>query len=160
MLDLILCSHEERVGTREVLPPLPGCSHCVAVCTYLFQNNVNDTECMTVSEDERLWTRGDYESMVEFPESVDWVFEFLYLDVAQQYDRFVQILQQLINVYVPLRQTGKAKLLIHHKPLGCDVGTHGRTIKTSEAVIKGIVPTLLGPGQTLLKPTVNIKARQ
>ena len=103
--------HEERVRTWEVLPPLSGCSHGVIVCTYLFQNNVNDTDCITVSEHERLWIRGDYECMAELLESVDWVFEFLNLEVSQQYDSFVQIIQQLIIVYVPLRQTGKAKLL-------------------------------------------------
>ena len=49
--------------------------------------------------------------MTEFLESVDWVFEFLYLDVSQHYDRFVDIIHQLIDVYVPLRRTGKTKLL-------------------------------------------------
>ena len=93
VLDLILCSHEERVGMWEVLHPLPGCSRGVFVCTYLFQSKVNDTDCMAVSDDERLWTRGDYESLAEFLESVDCVFEFLYLDVSHQYDRLMQILQ-------------------------------------------------------------------
>ena len=44
VLDLIHYSHEERVGTWEVLSPLPCCSHDIVVYTYLFQNNVNDTE--------------------------------------------------------------------------------------------------------------------
>lgn len=74
VMDLILCSQEERVGMCEVLPLFPVCFHGVAASTNLFQNNVNDIHCMTVIEEEKLWTRGDYDSMANFLETVNWVF--------------------------------------------------------------------------------------
>ena len=57
-------------------------------------------------EEERLRISGEYESIDQFLEIVDRLFEFLYLDVSQQYDTIVENFQQLIHVYAPLRQTG------------------------------------------------------
>ena len=44
---------------------------------------MNDTDFMSVIDEEKLWTRSDYVSMTEFIETVDWVFEFSYLNASQ-----------------------------------------------------------------------------
>ena len=98
--------------------------------------------------------------MAEFLESIDWVFEFLYLRRFSARCQICGDYTATINVHVPLRQAGEPKLLpcllILHRPLALTVGMPGRTTRTSsEARIRGIVPMLLQPGQTLLHQTVN-----
>ena len=88
ILDIILCSHRFRIGSCEVLAPLPHCSHCPIVCTYVFQdlfihsNNNNSVK-------KFIWPRGRYDLIGRSLQDIDWADEFHLLDAQQQFARLL-----------------------------------------------------------------------
>lgn len=103
ILDLILTTECDRVGSVNVLPPIPGCDHCPTLCEYLFSYSGHVTSSSGVKK--RRWHRGKYNQISEGLSEVDWDFEFLHLDVHDAYTRFLDILSPLINEFVPLTAT-------------------------------------------------------
>ena len=56
ILDLVLLSSEERIGSCSVLPPFARCSHGAVLVSYIFQNSEAISEPSTATAKSRLWT--------------------------------------------------------------------------------------------------------
>ena len=111
ILDLFLTSDPERVGEYNVLPPFPGCAHCPIVVSYIFQlNNVNSSSTGDTSS-VRAWSKGKYNLIADCISFIDWYDELYTLNAAEQYRTFLNILQPLIERYVPLRTTREVSRL-------------------------------------------------
>ena len=99
ILDLILTTEQDRVCDVEVLPPLPGCDHCLTVCGYLF--DLQPFGCPSARM-VRKWHKGKYKAISRMLDDVDWDIELVHLDAGQAYSRFLDILSPLVDKYVPL----------------------------------------------------------
>jgi hypothetical protein len=108
ILDLFLTSEPDRVGSVDVLAPLPRCLHCPVVCEYIFHVDL-EREVDLVVRRRYMWHRGNYEAISRSLGHVDWDLEFMYLSVNDCYSRFVHILLQLVSQFVP-EFTGGDKL--------------------------------------------------
>ena len=106
ILDLVLTTNGERVGSCNILPPLPRCCHAPVIFTYVFQ-------CLSVHNENNndvpsyLWTKGSYSQMARILSDVDWYDEFLGLSADLQYTKLLNILYPLITRYVPTRNIYK-----------------------------------------------------
>ena len=100
ILDLILVSEHDRVGSVTVLSPLIGCDHCVTTCEYLFEN-VENSPAPAV-KDARQWHKGKYNAISRKLEEIDWDFEFAFLNVEGAYSRLMEITSPLIAELIPL----------------------------------------------------------
>lgn len=98
ILDIILISDSERFGEATVLPPFPSCGHSPVMISYLFQRTIG---CDSNSQTIKLWRHGRYGSICECLRDIDWDFEFTYLNPDQMYTRFLDIVDPLIDRYVP-----------------------------------------------------------
>ena len=79
ILDIVLTTEPDRVGTLDVLTPLPSCDHCPTSFEYVFSN-----QCVPISLQipvRRAWHRGKYHSISKRLSDIDWDFELSYLDV-------------------------------------------------------------------------------
>ena len=103
IIDLFLCTDIERIGSCDVLSPLPGCSHGAVKIRYLFQEFTARTD--HESSMNRLWSRGKYNIIGHCLDAIDWEYELESLDVDAQYCVFVNYLFPLIRKYVPLTDT-------------------------------------------------------
>ena len=102
IIDLCLCSHADRVGFCEIKAPFPSCDHGVMLLHYIFQNS--DHYNSTSPENcERLWTKASYCKMNEKLSEINWEYELDFLDVPRQYDRFLAIINPLIDRFVPVK---------------------------------------------------------
>ena len=100
VLDLILTSEADTIGSVEVLPPFPRCHHSPIIFEYF---------CPTWSlSDEvgdglkRMWFKGDYVAMNSELHGVDWDLTFFDLDADECYDQFKLVLNGLIDRYIPM----------------------------------------------------------
>ena len=112
ILDLILTSEEDRVGSVDVLPPYPSCGHLAIVFTYVFQFGVN---CVGGGLARRDWFRGRYGMINNHLSAFDWQLEFHDLTVSAMYNRLKEILEPLIDRYVPLARAA-SHIKIRHPP--------------------------------------------
>ena len=103
ILDLCLVSHPERIGSCIVLPPLPNCSHCPVLTSYVFQSP--QPPAASSGDSCRVWTKGKYNLIAEALQDVDWEAELLSLPADLQYARFLSIVRPFINNYVPLKKS-------------------------------------------------------
>ena len=104
ILDLFLTNHPERVGSFQVIPPLPGCSHGPVLVDYIFQDT-NIVEALSIRDQViRAWARGRYDLMGQCIDDIDWYDEFFTIGAKHQYKRFLDIMYSLINRYVPHAQ--------------------------------------------------------
>ena len=85
-LDLYLVIDSDRLGSCHVLPPLPNCDHCPVLISFYFQNMYLVFTHNYIQE--RLWTKGKYESMSRYLNDMDWVFELTGLSTEDMYHRF------------------------------------------------------------------------
>ena len=106
ILDLVLTTNSERVGSCDILPPLPRCCHAPVIFSYVFQclsdHNMYNNELPTY-----LWTKGNYSHMARILSGVDWDIEFLGLSADLQYAKLLNILYPLIRRYVPTRNINR-----------------------------------------------------
>lgn len=103
ILDLVLTSEEDRVGLLELLPPLPKCSHAVIKAEYIFQIGLNRTDDWHTAK--RAWLSGNYKKINENLSHIDWQFELQFLNVENMCNKVNEILNSLIERYVPLIDT-------------------------------------------------------
>ena len=93
----------DRVGGVNVYAPFPKCGHSPVVCEYLFDIDCDlEVDVHNEIQLQYLWHRGDYCQMSEALWGVDWELEFSHLSVNLAYEMFVNILNSLINIYVPM----------------------------------------------------------
>ena len=96
ILDLVLTTEAEFIGEVSVRTPLPNCYHCPVVLELFVGSS-------TVVESKiRLWFKGNYGKMKEELFCVDWESEFEGCSADECYGRLMDILQGLINNYVPV----------------------------------------------------------
>ena len=100
ILDLVLSTDADRVGSVQVLPPLPGCDHCPILCTYVF--DFEPPPSQSAPAKYRKWQRGKYDILSRALHDIDWDAEFTGLDISGAYNRFVDVLQPLVEECVPL----------------------------------------------------------
>ena len=102
ILDLVLTTENDRVGDVVVDPPLPKCDHCAVAIRYIFQR----TKAPQVKKGGMLfrqWHKGKYLEMNRRLEDVNWNFEFAYRNCNDSYERFCEIVQELTNEFVPVK---------------------------------------------------------
>ena len=104
VLDLILTSEGDVVGTVEVLPPLPRCHHSPVVFEYFCQSMPLDDG---VDTSQRLWFKGNYASMNQELHGLDWDFLLGDSDINESYELFKSILSRLIEKYVPQKNCSR-----------------------------------------------------
>ena len=98
-LDLFFTSEIARVGDVRILSPFPRCGHSPLVCEYLFSFDIDADE--HIVKERYLWHRGDYGSLLRALLRVDWEMELMHLTADAAYDVSLQILSDLVNVYIP-----------------------------------------------------------
>ena len=100
ILDLILSTEGDRVGSVQVLPPLPGCDHCPVLCSYVFDSH---NSCLEVIPDQnKNWHKGKYNHILHALTEIDWDCELAHRDIDCAYNRFIDILMQLTDEFVPV----------------------------------------------------------
>ena len=98
VLDLILTSEQDRIGTVQVQPPPPGCDHCSIHCEYLFDVEVQQSSQQRL---QILWHHGHYGHINNILSDIDWDFELAYMTAEEAFSRLLSILEPLIDQYVP-----------------------------------------------------------
>ena len=112
VLDLVLTTDTDVIGSVDVLPPLPRCHHSPVIFEYV---------CLMLPEDgssdsRRLWFKGNYTAMSHELHSLDWNLLFADLDVGSCYELFKLNLQGLIEKYVPLGRYGGTPVWLSAPP--------------------------------------------
>ena len=103
-LDLLWTSDHDIIGEIATHPPFPHCGHN-PVSAELFLHMEGDPGG---HGNVKLWFRGDYESISEVLYQLDWDTEFEGLTVDGMYDRFVFIVAELVEQYIPTRSCGES----------------------------------------------------
>ena len=98
VLDLVFTSDDDIVNEVQVLAPLPGCHHCPVVATLL--PHCSDPGVAPLNM-HRMWHRADYGRMCEYLRTVDWMDEFGDLSAADCYQVFVNVMSEVIDMFVP-----------------------------------------------------------
>ena len=109
ILDLFLSTDSERVGSCEVLAPLPGCCHVPVVVSYVFQDLPGTINDVLPDVPDKLWTRGRYDIISSILRDVDWGSELSDLPPDIQYQKLLRILKPLICRHVPSSAPGKSE---------------------------------------------------
>ena len=102
-LDLLLTTEIDRVGEVLIEPPLPACDHCPIVFDYVFETLNASGSDEGGTPDKRLWHKGRFSKMNEALLNIDWDFELAYLDCSDSYDRFMSIVTNVTNRFVPTK---------------------------------------------------------
>ena len=100
ILDLVFSSDVDTIESVEVGAPLSGCHHCPVLFSYSLGRSVSRVP--VEGEARRLWFRGNYSVMMEELDRIDWDGLFLGCGVEACYSSFLDKLQELIDIYVPL----------------------------------------------------------
>ena len=101
ILDIVLTTEPDRVGTLDVLPPLPSCDHCPTSFEYVFSDQC--VHIVSETPQRRAWHRGKYRSICKRLSDIDWNFELSYRDVNDSYSFLVSVLTGLVEEFVPLQ---------------------------------------------------------
>ena len=72
ILDLILLSHDDRIGKYEVLPPLPNCAHCSVSFSYIFQDGFLSNNLF--NSPMNIWNKGNYYLFGRHLDEIDWIY--------------------------------------------------------------------------------------
>ena len=97
-LNLFFTSEIDREGDVRILAPFPRCNHSLIVCEYLFSFDIDADE--HIVKERYLWHKGDYDSLSCALLRGDWESELMHLAADAAYV-FLQILSNLVNVYIP-----------------------------------------------------------
>ena len=100
MLDLVLTSEQDRIGSVTVQPPMPACDHCPVIFDYIFSGKGSEVETV---QDKLAWHKGNYRRLKEDLELVDWNFELRYLNASDSFDRFRDIVVSRVLEHVPVK---------------------------------------------------------
>ena len=104
-LELILTSDKDRILELASHQPFPGCYHVPLVCGVIFQFVEEDTSEVGEKLD---WFRGDYDELAEQLQEVDWLFLFDGMSTDDCFVVFLEMLWELIPLYIPLKQPSRA----------------------------------------------------
>ena len=99
ILDLILTSEDDRIGSTTILPPLPGCDHCPTLCDYVFDFALPTDQ---PGPQFRKWHKGKYNHISRELDTIDWDNLFLNCDIHEMYSRFTDVLLPLVDDFVPM----------------------------------------------------------
>ena len=108
-LDLVLTSELDRIGSLEVMAPLPGCDHCAISFDYIFSTSSSHVPSIGHPATHRDWYRGKYRMAGAKLSNIDWDLELAYLDADQSYKRFSSILKDITAECIPLKSPGDGK---------------------------------------------------
>ena len=108
-LDFCLLTHTERLGQIEVHPPLPSCHHGVVVFSYTFQRCEPEIVQQDATGGAWYWSKGNYRLISERLREVDWETEFSELDTQGMYTRLLEILNILVERFVPASDRDRAR---------------------------------------------------
>ena len=108
ILDLVLTSEADRIGTMQVLAPFPGCDHCPTVFDYIFDSQ-SDAQCDATPTRHRAWHKGRYNVMRQSLRSIDWDHELAYRNAEESFNYFAEVISDLTNENVPLKPPGDGK---------------------------------------------------
>ena len=100
ILDLVLSTEDDRVGSVQVMPPLPGCDHCPVLCNYIFDFYSSSSE--VIPGQSRRWHKGKYDHILQNLCAIDWDAELAHRDIDGAYTCFMEILELLIDEFVPI----------------------------------------------------------
>ena len=109
VLDLLLTSESDRVGSLNVSAPLPGCDHCLISFDYIFDISPDGTLFSGPSTLSRDWNKGHYHSAARNLNDVDWDVELAYLNANQSFERFSAILHSVTVECIPLKPHRKGR---------------------------------------------------
>ena len=98
-LDLVLSSEGDRIGEVEVLANFPNCGHSPLVFQYYFQVGVYPH--LPSHRPKYSWHRGNYWRINSLLCDIDWEFELQNLSVDSMFCKLKEILDPLIQQYVP-----------------------------------------------------------
>ena len=99
-LDLVLTSEDDRVASVSSCAPLPGCQHLPVFVGVVFQLSPQSGTQHIVKRD---WFRSDFLSISRELGDIEWEFLFTNLSVNDCYSVFLEILTELIEMYVPVK---------------------------------------------------------
>ena len=99
ILDLILTSEADSVGQFDVLPPFPNCCHSPVFIRYFPGACAERGNSL---QSRMLWTKGNYEAMMEELIEIDWCSVFRDCSVSECYEYFLNALYESINRHIPV----------------------------------------------------------
>ena len=109
-IDICLVSDEERVGSCEVLPPLPNCSHGIVKVLYTFQYEPADSDTQLLPEHRsRIWSRANFAGMRTCLDQIDLDSHLRSFPADYQYDIFLDAYRALEDRFVPKHKADNAK---------------------------------------------------
>ena len=97
ILDLVISSNENMVDDVKVLEHLGNSDHNILVW-----NLICDVGLIKNQKPYRKYHKADYESMREWFKYIDWTTEFGELEVEEMWQKFCSIINQAIDLFVPL----------------------------------------------------------
>ena len=105
ILDLVLTSEQDRIGSIEVLAPLPGFDHCPVIFDYVFQSvSCSDVVTDPSCAQRRAWHKGNYASVRQQLSAFNWGHEFGSKSAAECVLHMTFILNNLASRFVPLKK--------------------------------------------------------
>ena len=96
VLDLVLTSEPELIGEVSVLAPLPHCHHGPVVFVLYAAESSDPVKPI------RLWFKGNYSELGEELSLLDWRGLFEGLPFEDCYHKFIDIIHELIDRFVPM----------------------------------------------------------
>ena len=98
-LDLVLTSDDDRIGEVYASEPLPGCSHCPVIGSFIFQfaDGLEDS----FSDEKLAWSKGNYSLISEELLEFDWEIAFQGLEVGECYEMFLGVLDGSVKRHIP-----------------------------------------------------------
>ena len=104
-LDLILTSEEGMVSNIDIAAPLGKSNHSV-ITLITFSLNIGFQK-EAPAKRRFLYDKGDYESMIEELESIDWTMELRGKEVNEQWDIFCGKLKESEGKHIPSRMISR-----------------------------------------------------
>ena len=114
ILDLILTSEERMVSKVELEEPLVKCDHRTVHFNLIC--NVNKITGKTCIKENRNFNRAKYGDINRELGNINWGEELNGLTVEEMWSRFLDIVKQCINKYVPTNNTNDVKYMCKNKP--------------------------------------------
>merc|ERR1711874_195506 len=98
-LDLTFTKEENDVKNIEVLQPLGKSDHGIVICDLICEWKTKDKD-----RPKRLYHKGNYTEINKCLNEIDWEVEFEGKDLQQKWEIFKNILEKLLDKYIPLSE--------------------------------------------------------
>ncbi|XP_043243189.1 uncharacterized protein LOC122392429 [Amphibalanus amphitrite] len=109
ILDLIFTSEADRIGSLDIMAPLPGCDHCAISFDYIFDASPSLNSVPGHTIPQRAWHRGKYQAANRMLSNIDWDLELAFLDSDQSFKRFAEILNDVCTECIPLKPPSEGR---------------------------------------------------